>query len=64
MHRFKSAAQLQRFLCIHGPIHNLFRVGRHHLKAIYHRVLRERVCLLKERSPGTLQGKTGSGSLT
>ena len=42
MRRFKSAAQLQRFLCVHGPIHNLFRVGRHHLKAIHHRLLRER----------------------
>ena len=27
MRRFKSAAQLQRFLCVHDPIHNLFRVG-------------------------------------
>ncbi len=42
MRRFKSAAQLQRFLAVHGPIHNLFRVGRHHLKAIHHRLLRER----------------------
>ena len=25
MRRFKSAAQLQRFLCAHGPIHDLFR---------------------------------------
>ena len=42
MRRFKSVPQLQRFLCVHGPIHNLFRVGRHHLKAIHHRMLRER----------------------
>ena len=39
--RFKSAAQARRFLCVHGPIHNLFRVGRHHLKAVHHRFLRE-----------------------
>ena len=42
MRRFKSAAQLQRFLCVHGGIRNLFRVGCHHLKAVHHRLLRER----------------------
>ena len=42
MRRFKSAAQVQRFLSVHGSIHNLFRVGRHHLKAIHHRLLRNR----------------------
>ena len=42
MRRFKSAAQLRRFLCVHGPIHNLFRVARRHLKAVHHHVLRER----------------------
>ncbi len=42
MRRFKSAAQAQQFLSVHGPIHNLFRVGRHHLKAIHHRLLRVR----------------------
>ena len=42
MRRFKSAAQAQRFLSVHGPIHNLFRIARHHLKAIHHRLLRER----------------------
>ena len=41
MRRFKSVPQFQLFLCVHGPIHNLFRVGRHHLKAIHHRMLRE-----------------------
>ncbi len=42
MRRFKSIAQTQRFLSIHGPIQNLFRVGRHHLKAVHHRLLRDR----------------------
>ena len=42
MRRFKSVPQLQRFLQVHGPIHNLFRVGRHKLKAVHHRLLRER----------------------
>ena len=27
-----SAGQVQRFPCVHGPVHNLFRVGRHHPK--------------------------------
>ena len=42
MRRFKSIAQAQRFLAIHGPVQNLFRVGRHHLKAVHHRLLRDR----------------------
>ncbi len=42
MRRFKSMAQTQRFLSVHGPIQNLFRVGRHHLKAVHHRLLRDR----------------------
>ena len=42
MRGFKSAAQVQRFLSVHSLIHNLFRVARHRLKAIYHRLLRER----------------------
>ena len=40
MRRFKSIVQAQRFLSVHGPIQNLFRVGRHHLKAVHHRLLR------------------------
>ena len=31
MRRFKSPGQAQRFLSAHGPINNLFRVGRHML---------------------------------
>ena len=42
MRRFKSIEQAQRFLSLHGPIQNLFRVGRHHLKAQHHRLLRGR----------------------
>jgi len=40
MRRFKSAAHSQRFLSVHGPIQNLFRVGRHLLRAVHHRLLR------------------------
>ena len=42
MRRFKSQQQAQRFLSLHGPIQNLFRVGRHHLKAVHLRLLRDR----------------------
>ena len=42
MRRFKSIVQAQRFLSVHGPIQNLFRFGRHHLKAVHHRLLRAR----------------------
>jgi putative transposase len=40
--RFKSPQQSQRFVSVHGPIQNLFRVGRHHLKAVHYRLLRDR----------------------
>ena len=42
MRRFKSAAQLQQFASVHGIVQNLFRVGRHLLRAAYHRLLRTR----------------------
>jgi putative transposase len=42
MRRFKSPQQAQRFLSVHGLIQNLFRVGRHHLKAVHYRLLRGR----------------------
>jgi putative transposase len=40
MRRFKSPQQAQRFLSVHGVIQNLFRFGRHHLKAVHYRLLR------------------------
>ena len=42
MRRFKSAGHLQRFASVHGVVHNLFRVGRHLLRAADHRLLRTR----------------------
>ena len=42
MRRFKSAAHLQRFASVHGVVQNLFRVGRHLLRAADHRLLRTR----------------------
>ena len=42
MRRFKSMAQAQRFLSVHGITQNLFRVGRHLLRAANYRLLRAR----------------------
>ena len=42
MRGFKSRDHAQRFLHVHGVIQNLFRVGRHHLRAVHHRMLRAR----------------------
>ena len=46
MRRFKSPGQAQRFLTVHGVIQNLFRVGRHLLRAPDHRELRARAFLV------------------
>jgi putative transposase len=40
MRRFKSPGHAQRFLAAHGPINNLFRCGRHLMRAAHYRVLR------------------------
>lgn len=42
MRRFKSPGQAQRFLAVHSQVHNLFRVGRHLLRATNYRLLRNR----------------------
>jgi putative transposase len=42
MRRFKSMAQAQRFLSVHEITQNLFRVGRHLLRAANYRILRAR----------------------
>lgn len=41
MQRFKSVAHAQRFLVVHGLVQNLFRVGRHLLRAVNHRLFRQ-----------------------
>jgi len=46
MRRFKSAKHAQRFLSVHGLVLNLFRVGRHLLRAAHYRVLRTRSLLM------------------
>ena len=42
MRGFKSIEQIQRFLSVHGPLQNLFRVGRSHLRAVHQQLLRDR----------------------
>ena len=42
MRRFKSPGQAQRFLAVQSQVHNLFRIGRHLLRAVNYRMLRSR----------------------
>ncbi len=42
MRRFKSSGQAQCFLSVHSQVYNLFRVGRHLLRATNYRILRGR----------------------
>jgi putative transposase len=44
MRRFKSSAHAQRFLAVYAVVRNLFRVGRHLLRAVHHRLLRAPKC--------------------
>jgi hypothetical protein len=38
MKKFKSQGQAQRFLSCHGVVNNLFRLGRHLMKASNYRI--------------------------
>ena len=42
MRGFRSDGYAQRFLSVHGQFHNLFRLGRHLLRAKNYRILRSR----------------------
>ncbi len=42
MRRFKSPRHVQRFLSVHGSVNNLFRIGRHLLRAVHYRLFRDR----------------------
>ena len=42
MRRFKSPRQAQLFLSVHGVVLSLFRLARHRLKAVHHRMMRAR----------------------
>ena len=39
---FKSRHQAQSFLSVHSSVNNLFRYGRHNLRAVNHRLFRAR----------------------
>ena len=41
MRRFKSLRHVQRFLSVHSPINNLFRIGRHLMQAPHYRLFRD-----------------------
>lgn len=41
MRHFKSPHRVQRFLSVHCPINNLFRVGRHFMRAVHYRLFRD-----------------------
>ncbi len=42
MRRFKSPGQAQRFLAGHAVVGNLFRLGRHLIRAVHYRMFRAR----------------------
>jgi len=42
MRRFKSTGQAQRFLTVFDAVGNLFRLGRHLIRAIHYRELRSK----------------------
>lgn len=42
MRKFKSQGQAQRFLSCHGVVNNLFRLGRHLMKANNYRFIRDK----------------------
>ena len=41
MRRFKSLRHVQRFLSVHRPVNNLFRIGRHLMKVAHYRLFRD-----------------------
>ena len=47
--RLKSQHHAQRFLACHGVVNNLFRVGKHMLKAKNYRILRDRSFVERDR---------------
>ena len=46
MRGFRSDGHAQRFLSVHGQVNNLFRLGRHLLRAKNYRELRSRAFLI------------------
>ena len=50
MRKFKSRGQAHRFLSYHGVVINLFRLGRHLMKASNYRVFRDRAFVEWDRA--------------
>jgi len=50
MRRFKSMSQAQRFLSVYGAVQNLFRLGRHLLRARNYRLFRMRAFVRWQRA--------------
>ena len=44
MRRFKTVKQAQRFVTAHAAVHNLFNLGRHHVRDQHYRDLRVSAC--------------------
>jgi putative transposase len=50
MRKFTSQVQAQRFLSCHGVVNNLFRLGRHSMKASHYRVFCDRAFVEWDRA--------------
>ena len=50
MRKLKSQGQAQRLLSCHGMVNNLFRLGRHCMKASNYRVFRDRAFVEWDRA--------------
>ena len=52
MRKFKSEAQVQRFLNAHAGVYNLFNLGRHLVSAANYRFFRQRAFASWEKAVG------------
>ena len=50
MRKFKSEAQVQRFLNAHAGVYNLFNLGRHVVSAANYRFFRQRAFVSWEKA--------------
>ncbi|MFT6737261.1 MAG: putative transposase [Kangiellaceae bacterium] len=50
MRKFTSPDQARRFASCHGVVNNLFRLGRHLMKASYYRVFYDRAFVEWDRA--------------
>ncbi len=62
MRRFKSQHHAQRFLAFHGIVNNLFRLGRHMMKARNYRILLDRSFVEWDRVSSTQSSRFAPGA--